>query len=491
MTRVCPAVQAEGWGYRHAGRSTWALRGLDLTVQPGERGRLAGPSGVGKSTLLGAVAGLLDTEHSGEETGRLSVFGASPRQARGSVGMVFQDPETQLVMARCGDDVAFGLENHAVPTDEIWRRVRAALDLVDFPYDLDHSTAALSGGEKQRLVIAGILALRPSILLLDEPTANLDRESAALVRETVTRAVHETGATLFVVEHRVEDWLDIVDRVVVLDRSDGVRADGDPAKVFDAEGETLAAQGIWVPGIELPTARRGDDSPPPVPVLTAREVSYGYPRADRLAVDQVTTSLASGETLAITGSNGSGKSTLAMLLSGLLKPTAGAVRTTSSDRPMHRFGAGRLVEEIGVVFQDPEHQFLTGSVRDELALGPRLAGRPPAEVAARVDELLTRLRLDHLADANPFTLSGGEKRRLSVATALAAGPRALVLDEPTFGQDRRTWIELLELLARLRDDGHAICCISHDPDFIDALADRTLELVAGVAREEQNQRETP
>jgi energy-coupling factor transport system ATP-binding protein len=174
--------------------------------------------------------------------------------------------------------------------------------------------------------------------------------------------------------------------------------------------------------------------------------------------------------LAVTGPNGAGKSTLALLLGGLLKPTSGTI-DAGPGGPPHRWRAADLTTRIGSVFQDPEHQFVTHRVADELALGPRRLGRPEAEVDRVVDELLQRLRLEKLAGANPHTLSGGEARRLSVATALATAPRLLILDEPTFGQDRRTWIELADLLARLRDDGHGIVAVTHDDDFVAVLAD--------------------
>ena len=186
--------------------------------------------------------------------------------------------------------------------------------------------------------------------------------------------------------------------------------------------------------------------------------------------------------LAVRGPNGVGKSTLALMLGGLLRPGSGRVRASralagdDADRPPHRWRAAALTRRIGSVFQDPEHQFVASSVYDELALGPRRIGLAPTAVASTVDGLLERLRLAHLARANPYTLSGGEARRLSVATALATAPRLLVLDEPTFGQDRRTWRELVDLLAALRDDGHAVVAVTHDADFVAALADRTVLL---------------
>jgi energy-coupling factor transporter ATP-binding protein EcfA2 len=470
------AVEVAGWGFRHAGRKAWALRNLDLTVAPGERVLLAGPSGAGKSTLLAALAGLLDPDHSGSQEGTLSVGGPA--------GMMFQDPETQLVMARAGDDVAFGLENHAVPAAEIWPRVDEALALSGFPYGREHPTGRLSGGEKQRLVLAGVMALRPRVLLLDEPTANLDPAGAALVRAAVRDVLSRTGATLILVEHRVEEWLPLIDRMVVLEPGGAVVADDEPSKLFATSGAALAAAGVWVPGYAVAGERRAV-SPPGSTVLTGAGLSYTYPGARTTAVADASVELASGEVLAVTGANGSGKSTLALLLSGLLKPGAGTVTAGSSARPLHKWRARELVRTVGSVFQDPEHQFLTASVEAELALGPQRVGLSPAEVRSRVGELLDRLRLSHLAAANPFTLSGGEKRRLSVATALATQPRVLVLDEPTFGQDLRTWTELVDLLATLRDAGHAICCVSHDHPFVAAIADRELPVAAGRPRSER------
>ena len=459
-------VVLRGFGWRHAGRRAWAVRDVDLHIAHGERVLLLGPSGAGKSTLLAALAGLLP-EDSGESAGTVEIDGLDPRKARERVGILFQDPQTQLVMARSGDDVAFGLENRGVPAGQIWPRVSDALDRVGFPYPITRQTAALSGGEAQRLALAGVLALRPGLLLLDEPTANLDPDGAALVREAVTRSRDE-DTTLVIVEHRVGDMLPLVDRVVMLEPGGGIGADGSPDVVFAAYGDRLAAEGVWVPGFTVPPLRSRSTPGP------------GLVRADELAVAQrlhpVSVAAAAGEVLAVTGPNGAGKSTLALALGGLLAPTAGRVTAFDDPRPPHRWRAATLTRRIGSVFQNPEHQFVTARVADELALGPRRLGRPAAEVRTVVDALLERLRLTKLAAANPYTLSGGEARRLSVATALATAPKLLVLDEPTFGQDRRTWIELVTLLATLRDEGHAIVAVTHDDAFVQTLADRTYAL---------------
>jgi energy-coupling factor transport system ATP-binding protein len=486
------ALRAHGWGWRHGTRQAWAVRGLDLSIDPGERVLLLGASGAGKSTLLAGLAGLLDPDDTGgDEEGSLTLDGvpvrtarrAAVRAGRARTGLLLQDPLAQTVLARCGDDVAFGLENHAVPAGDIWPRVDEALAAVGFPYGRDHPTAALSGGQRQRLALAGVLALRPDWLLLDEPTAMLDPDGAAQVRTSIAAGLALTGAGCLLVEHRVEPWLDLIDRVVVLEPGGGVRASGDPASVFAAEGEALAAAGVWVPGRRprLPSVvpSTGGD------LLVARGLSARRPRLPEPAVRDVDLTVTSGRTVALTGPNGAGKSTLALTLAGLLPPAAGTLAATPTlagglGPSPAKWRAGDLVSRIGSVFQEPQHQFVAPTVADELTVGPaRLpkARRPSAaQVERRATELLERLRLTHLARANPFTLSGGEQRRLSVATVLATAPAVLVLDEPTFGQDARTWAELTALLIELTAEGAACVVASHDHDLVEALDSDVVKL---------------
>src|SRR5439155_1204444 len=352
-------IELTGFGWRYAGRGAWAVRDVDLRIERGERVLLLGLSGAGKSTLLAALAGLL-TDESGERAGTIAVDGRA--------GVLFQDPQTQLVMARCGDDVAFGPENLGVPAAAIWPRVRAAVDAVGFGYPLDRSTHALSGGEQQRLALAGVLAVQPSVLLLDEPTANLDPPGAALVRQVLARL----DTTVVLVEHRVAEALPLVDRVVVL-TPDGIRADGTAADVFARYGDELADGGVWVP--DHPVLPRRAAAPAGAPLLTARSVAV----PGRLAPTDL--DVCAGAAVAVTGPNGAGKSTLALALGGLLRPGSGTVRATpalagadAAARPPHAWRAAALATRIGSVFQNPEHQFVTGRVRDELALGPRRAG---------------------------------------------------------------------------------------------------------------------
>lgn len=474
-------VSARGWGWRHAPRKRWAVSDLDLEIEPGERVLLLGASGAGKSTLLQALAGVLGGDDEGESAGELLVDGRRPAETRGRAGLVLQDPDSQVILAKVGDDVAFGCENLGVPREEIWQRVHEALDAVGLDVALDRSTAALSGGQKQRLALAGVLAMRPGLLLLDEPTANLDPEGVADVRDAAARVLDRAGATLIVVEHRVDVWLPLVDRVIVLSPDGGLLADGTPDAVLRAQGLSLAEAGIWIP--EYPPALPVRHRRTGASLLSAQGLSVGRTSTAQTSVVQADLSLTvtAGMTTAITGPNGSGKTTLGFTLAGLLPPLAGEVEATlelrgvAGEHPI-RWKSRELLTRIGTVFQEPEHQFLTTTVRDELAVGPRALGLPTAEVTARVDELLQRLRLDALAAANPFTLSGGEKRRLSVATVLATRPRILVLDEPTFGQDARTWAEQVALLAELVDGGSAVVAASHDRLFVDALADAEVRL---------------
>jgi energy-coupling factor transport system ATP-binding protein len=471
-------VEAHGWGWRHASRNAWAVRDVSFRIEPGERVLLLGASGSGKSTLLHGLAGVLGGDEEGESSGALLVDGEPAAAARGRSGLVLQDPDSQVILARVGDDVAFGCENLGVPREEIWQRVGEALDAVGLDVPLDRPTKALSGGQKQRLALAGAVAMRPGLLLLDEPTANLDPEGVAAVRAAVQRSLERNQATLVVVEHRVEVWLPLVTRVIVLGDG-GVVADGDPEEVLGREGERLAQRGVWVPGIP-PALPPPPDRAPGESLLRASGLSVARVARHPVATD-ISLEVRAGVALAITGPNGAGKSTLGLTLAGLLAPAAGRVVASdvladgAGEAPI-RWSSRALLTRIGTVFQDPEHQLLAKTVREELEIGPRAWGLDAEETARRVDELLVRLRLDALARANPYTLSGGEKRRLTVAAALATRPRVLVLDEPTFGQDARTWAELVALLAGLRDAGSAIVTITHDLDVVAALRAERFEL---------------
>ena len=475
-------VRAREWGWRHAGRKNAALSGVDLDIAPGERVLVLGPSGSGKSTLMGGLAGLLGGAEEGEATGTLTVDGVAPAQARGRVGLLMQDPEAQVVLARVGDDVAFGMENLGVPREEIWPRVENSLEAVGLSVPLDHSTTELSGGQKQRLALASILAMGPGLLLLDEPTANLDPSGVAEVRAAVEAVVERTGATMVVVEHRVDVWAPLVDRVIVV--ADGrIAADGPLDEVLEQQGDALRERGIWLPGDDVaaevgPAPEAAPASSEAAPIARVADLTIGYDKASpvRSGIDLT---IERGVSTCIVGANGAGKSTFALTLAGLLPPLEGTVEVETFDGTAgdpHEWSSKQLLGRMSMVFQEPEYQFLASTVAEELAIGPRAVGMTEEEIAPLVEEHLEALGLTKLARANPMTLSGGEKRRLSVATALISAPELLILDEPTFGQDRGTWLGLVRLLRAALERGVTLVSITHDPAFVAAMGQRVVDL---------------
>ena len=482
-------VVARDWGWRHASRKDFALRHVDFTIQPGERVLLLGASGAGKSTLMSGLAGVLGGDDEGELEGELLIDGVDARQARGRSGLVLQDPDAQTILERVGDDTAFGCENLNLPKDEIWSRVRSSLDIVGLGYmKLDRSTRRLSGGQRQRLALAGVLAMHPGLLLLDEPTANLDPEGVKEVHDAVRHVLEQTRETLVVVEHHIDVWLDLVDRVIVLGKPEadshvsGVIADGTPEEVFGSMASVLAKGGAWVPGraIESHTPESSQSSGDVV--LRTEDLSFGR---DFALGEHVNLVFHAGEITALTGKNGVGKSTLALTLAGLLKPISGRVSMDETMVPARRendvftWKSRDLLGRIGMVFQEPEHQFVASSVRDEAAVGPKSMGKSEEESYAIADNMLERMNLARFAQANPFTLSGGEKRRLSVASMLAAAPKVLVMDEPTFGQDFTTWTEMVKLIAGARDAGCSVIMVTHDEPLIETLGARRVLVSAG------------
>ena len=476
--RVC----ARGWGWRHAGRKNAALSDVDLDIAPGERVLVLGPSGSGKSTLMGGLAGLLGGAEEGEATGTLTVDGVAPADARGRVGLLMQDPEAQVVLARVGDDVAFGMENMGVAREEIWPRVENSLEAVGLSVPLDHSTTELSGGQKQRLALASILAMGPGLLLLDEPTANLDPSGVAEVRAAVEAVVERTGATVVVVEHRVDVWASLVDRVIVV--ADGaIAADGPLDEVLAQQGDALRERGIWLPGDDVaaevgPAPEVPSASSDATPIARVSDLTIGYD-ASAPVRSGIDLTIERGVSTCIVGANGAGKSTFALTLAGLLPPLAGTVEVETSDGTRgdpHEWSSKQLLGRMSMVFQEPEYQFLASTVAEELAIGPRAAGMSEEEIAPLVEEHMDALGLAKLARANPMTLSGGEKRRLSVATALISAPELLILDEPTFGQDRGTWLGLVRLLRAALERGVTLVSITHDPAFVAAMGQRVVDL---------------
>jgi len=463
------------------------LAGLDLRIEPGQKVLLVGPSGSGKSTLLRAIAGLLLSNDVGELSGRVAVDGRASQAVPGQVGLLLQDPSAAVVAMRVGRDVAFGLENTRVPQAQMPRRVRRALEAAHFPYDEQHATGSLSGGESQRLALAGTLALAPRVLLLDEPTAMLDEENSARVRRSVLDVVAQSGTTLVVVEHRLGPWVEHMDRCVVLDRNGGVVEDGPPATVMVDRGVSLAQQGVWVPGLPAPEALVIDPAlvapEEPLPALAAlveaRDLVVRYRSAfggrgldiGGPALSGVSCTLATGTVTALTGPSGAGKSTLLSVLAGLQKPDEGSAEVPArlagrKGRSLWRLSSRELARWFAWVPQLPEHGLVRHTVLEELMVTSRALGRPEAQARARCLGLLDVLGLGQLADASGHHLSGGEQRRLVVAAALAHGPVGLLLDEPTVGQDRNTWSAVVGACEAARAAGAAVAVASHDLDLV-------------------------
>ena len=467
-----------------------------MDVEPGSVLLIVGPSGSGKSTLARGIAGLLPSEFDGTWTGSLRVGEIEVAGSPGSgaelvaatpialgAGIVLQDPASQLVMERVGDDVAFGLENlgWALATMRGWvPEVLGSVGLAGFE---GRRSTRLSGGEQQRVAIAGVLAPGPGVLVLDEPTASLDPAGAAAVMRIVEELRSRRAATIVLVEHRAALTWPIADLVLALDGGGRPIDVGPPNEVLRRSASSLAAAGIWLPEGEETAPRRADRgrgstaadarSLGTIPILELEGVWFGFDRRSEPVLRSIDLSVVAGERIALIGPNGSGKTTLLRLALGLLRPTAGEIRLGGNE-PWRLTPAG-LAREAGYVVQDPELGFLADTVREEVELGL------DAEQARYAHDLCDRLRLP-LADfgaRSPYRLSGGEQRRLSLVTGLARRPLLLALDEPTYGQDRRGHEALVEALAELVGNGSAMLAATHDEQFVRDATDRWIELQDG------------
>ena len=489
-------VGVTGLSWRPLRRLVPVLSDLNLHVEPGQRVLITGPSGSGKSTLLRAIAGLL-TPALGELTGTTLLDGIPPTDCPGAFSLVLQDPASSRVAETVGRDVAFGPENLGMPRDEIWPRVHDALAAAHFPYPTTHATSHLSGGEAQRLSLAGALAMRSRLLLLDEPTSMLDPLNAEMVRSAVRDHVTATGSTLIIVDHHVDEWVDYVDRLVVLNSGGDLIADGRPEEILRTHATTLAAEGVWVPSAGVPTpleipselvepaTQHGGELMTATDIVVQLRSSLTDRRTKTDALRGVSAAINTGECLTLTGSSGAGKSTLLAVLAALQQPTSGEVRTSADlaaggRTDPFRWRSRELVERIAWVSQRPELGFVRSTVIDEVMASGRSCHRQEADLRNRCLGLLEVLGLSRLADSSPYQLSGGEQRRLSIASSLAHGAVALLFDEPTVGQDRATWAAVTGAMQSAAHAGAAVAVASHDVDAVEAIADRRLRLDAGV-----------
>lgn len=399
------------------------LDGINLSISPGERVLLVGPSGSGKSTLLRAIAGLLDQTESGELVGEV---------VAAQTGLLLQDPNDSLVSDIIYREVAFGLENLGVAPDLMPAQAAAELAAVALDKPLGHPSSDLSGGEMQRMALAGVLAMNPYVVLLDEPTSMLDPESAAAVRASVLSTVGQSGSALVVVEHHFEPWLALVDRILVLNNHGQLIHDGRPTEILREHLEELLQLGLWLPNSALPNPRTFD--------LGAK---------------------APGKLTVLTGKSGAGKTT--------------ELKRRLREDPL----AETILTGVGYVPQQAELTIVGNTVFESAHLTAKLAAQglqiSHSEAIAHTNRLLDELGVLELADKNPYEISDGEQRRVALATALAHWPMALYLDEPTVGQDRETWAAIVGAILSARDSGIKVTVATHDPALI-ALADEIVEI---------------
>ncbi len=458
------SIRVEGLTWRPMGRRIPTLDDVSLAVDPGERVLVVGPSGAGKSTLLYALAGALGSTIAGDLSGRADVGGR--------LGLVLQNPADSVVAEHTGRDVAFGLENARTPRDQIWPAVDDALSAVGLHHGRQHPVSALSGGELQRLVLAGVLAVRPDVLLLDEPTSMLDAASAARARDAIMAVADQR--TMLVVEHRFEPWLDHVHRVIVLGRGGVIESDGSVAEFLSGP----QPRGVWMPGMATPipmdvpaTLVAPDASPLPliaedVEVTLVTRTLRGVNRTP--ALRRFDARFDPGRLSALVGPSGSGKSTALAALGGLQRVDDGRV---TPDRV--RMRSRDLATQVGWVPQNPEHMFLAQTVRDELELTAHRVSR-----YVDTEACLEAFGLSRLADVHPFRLSGGEKRRLAVLAGLAHRPGVVLLDEPTVGQDPESWAAVVGWMAGAAATGAAVVAATHDETLP---ADAVTRILAGVS----------
>lgn len=507
-----PIVEVEEVTYTYPNAEEPALRDVTLTVDEGEFILLTGPSGCGKTTLCRCLNGLIPHFYSGEMEGEVRILGLSTREHPPSelaryVGLIFQNPDNQIFSLTVEKEVAFGLENLGVERGEMRRRVDWALEVVGLSHLRHRLTNELSGGEKQRLAIASILAMRPRVIVLDEPTSFLDPRAAEHLFEILDLLNREYGMTIILIEHRVDLAVRYVNRVVVMEGG-LVIVDAPPREAFTSPktravgvavprvlelSERLMRRGIPLKRLpltpeelfeELQGRLRGDGGwsdgevrmEGAEPIIEVIDVSYIYPNGVR-ALDGINLRINRGEFVAIMGENGAGKTTLVKHFIGLLKPTEGRVLIDGIDTS--QVTVASLARKVGLVFQNPDDQLFAESVEEEIAFALRNFGYSEDVVAKRVNWALHLLDIERYRDSSPFTLSGGERKRVALASVLAWDPEVVVLDEPTIGQDYAQKERLRHFLMQLRSQGKTTIIVTHDVEFVAECEPRVILMAEG------------
>ncbi len=503
-----PSIRLRNLSYTYPGSSRPALSDVTLDIADGEFALVAGPSGAGKSTLLRCLNGLVPHFTGGSVQGGIVVdehdpLEEGPQTLSRVVGFVFQDPEAQFVVDRVEDEIAFALENAAVPPNEMRLRVEEVLHLLDLASLRDRQLDTLSGGEKQKVAIAAALALRPRILALDEPTSQLDPQSAEDVLQALVRLNHDMGLTIVLAEHRLERVLPYVDRLIYLATPDHSVLSGPPRQVLEqvdlnppliALGKALG----WDPlpltikegrrfAAHVPSpnggckAQRGQRDDPTSSSrhddgarFFIQDLHFAY--NGRLILQGIDLKIAPGELVALMGRNGSGKTTLLKCVVGLLKPKHGRIKM--DDQLLVGRRTAEIAQDVGYLPQEPSDLLFADTVGDELTITLRnhdLVDRPPIAP----ENLLARLELEELKAAYPRDLSAGQRQRVALGAVTVTKPRLLLLDEPTRGLDYQAKRDLVHLLREWQAEGMSILLVTHDVELVAQAADRVALLSQG------------
>ncbi|GIV84859.1 MAG: hypothetical protein KatS3mg052_1866 [Candidatus Roseilinea sp.] len=472
------AVCITDLSYTYARREQPALRNVGLELRAGEVTLIVGRSGSGKTTLTRCINGLIPHRYkAGTLSGHVLYYGESTArwslaQLARRIGTVLQDPDKQIVAARVWNEIAFGLENLGLPREEIIARVSAVARQLRIEPLLERPTHALSGGEQQKVVIAATLAMRPRVLLLDEPLASLDLPSARRAL-ALFRRLADDGLAIALVEHRVHEALRIAPERCVALRDGAVAFNGDAAG-FHA-WRSRPDEGVAAPS--APPAPPPPEAQGPA-LLTFRDVHYAYPGAAEPQLRGVSFEVRAGEVIALIGPNGAGKSTLCRTALGLLRPTRGQVLLGGADAA--RLSVAQIARRVGYVFQNPAAMLFAPTLREELSFGPRNVGMAEDRIGAAIGQALELVGLSHLSlDQSPFGLSFGQQKRVAVASVLAMQPEVLILDEPTAGLDDDTAEDLLRRLLCAPHGPRAILMVTHDFALARRFAHRALLMHAG------------
>ena len=515
-----PIIDLRSVSFTYAIGTQPALSGVSLAIPAGQICGVVGKASAGKSTLCALCAGFVPNFYEGTFSGSATIDGQnvverSVAELVRHVGLVGSNAFSQISGARfsVAEEIGFALENLGLPRDEILERIEWALAALQLAELRDRSPYALSGGQQQRLVLAATLAMRPPVLVLDEPTAQLDPPTIAALADLL-RGLSRQGTTILFAEHRLEWAAELAERVVALDAGH-VIADGPAAEVLSSpqlldraigwpRAATLAARarehGLWPPERSLPVtpegliaglretqppADRASSTPaehhapqdaPRAPIIVVDDVRFSYPSGVE-ALRGVSLRVGAGERIAMLGRNGAGKSTLLRHLNGLLLPTHGQVLVAGANT--RGTTVARCARHAGIVFQDIRNQLFARSVRDELSFGPRNLGYRPAQVEQMVDRTLELLGLAEVADQHPYDLPPALRRLVAVAAVAAMGSSVLILDEPTAGLDNPSIARLASLAQTLADEGRTVVVVSHDLDFSFEALDRVVLLRDG------------